>query len=168
MVFPLAATSPNILQANSSTETSTAEQVLLGHYTPTAMPNTVVMSPLHVPSTTMNDDDGSTSAQLGTQQPTQGQHVAQVFDAAQNIAPCPHVKLVATHTDPRSTSINALGLATHESMATTPPRSATHVSEPQPEPCPVASPSMLPGISSPSLRQRLHRTSPQAKPMLNL
>ena len=62
MVFPLDATSINNLQANSSNETSTAEQVLLGHYTTTAMPytttamsNTVAVSPVHVPTTTVSD-----------------------------------------------------------------------------------------------------------------
>lgn len=130
MIFPLAATSTNNLQANSSNENSTAEQVLLGHYATTAMPNIVVVSPVPVPTTLVNDvshavpvstpvlsngrhtgahmaaeyninaqADGSTSAQLVTHQPTQGQHGAQVFDATQNIAPCTHVKLVAPHND---------------------------------------------------------------------
>lgn len=106
----------------------------------------------------MAQAEGSTSAQLVTHQPTQGQHAAQVFDATQNIAPCTHVKLVATHNNPISTSINALGLGTQQSMATTPPQSATHVSELPPESCHVASPSRLQGISSPSVRQRIHRS----------
>lgn len=43
------------MQANSSKANSIAEQVLLGHYTTTAMPNTIVVSPVPVPTTTVHD-----------------------------------------------------------------------------------------------------------------